>query len=173
MRRVLHWVLALLIVAVGVEGYRLYRVHGLNAAIATGEAFPEEPEHGEVLFARAYFLDRKGEPQAALAIYQRLQNEGEPEQKLAAQYNTANILLRQAAEFSNSEAAGQALPLFELAKESYRELLRAEPSHWDAKYNFERALRLSPEAVGDSGAERGPGAERAVTTMRGFTLGLP
>jgi mxaK protein len=67
------------------------------------------------------------------------------------------------------------LPLIELAKEQYRELLRRDPQHWDARYNLERAQRLQPDPT-DSAFD--PTAapqerERAATTMRAQTLGLP
>jgi mxaK protein len=53
-------------------------------------------------------------------------------------------------------------------------LLGQDNSDWDAKYNLERALRLAPEAEEEIEAMAAPpGAERAITTMRGFTLGLP
>ena len=68
----------------------------------------------------------------------------------------------------------QSLPLLELAKQGYRDVLRDDPQQWDARYNLERALRLAPEAEeGDDGAAPPPlASERAVTTMKGFSLGL-
>lgn len=38
-------------------------------------------------------------------------------------------------------------PLAELAKEHYRDRLRATPQHWPTRYNLERALRIAPERV--------------------------
>lgn len=169
MRRALAAVLTLLLIAAAIEGYRLARLSSLNSAIAQGSA--AESERGEILFAQAYRLDRKGETQAALGLYHRLQNEARL--KTSARYNSANILLRQAIELAKAEGDQRALPIFELAKESYRAILRREPHHWDARYNLERALRLAPEMVEGETLGRNPDAERAVTTMRGFTLGLP
>ncbi len=41
--------------------------------------------------------------------------------------------------------AARGLPMVELAKQRYRDLLRDTPGDWDARYNLERALRLAPE----------------------------
>lgn len=71
--------------------------------------------------------------------------------------------------------ADQALPLLELAKEQYRELLRRDPGFWDARYNLERAQRLLPDPVDNdlepTAAQRE--RERAATRMRAQSLGLP
>ena len=70
---------------------------------------------------------------------------------------------------------GQAIPLLELAKENYREVLRNDPGQWDARYNLERAQRLLPDPD-DTLAEPADikrDAERAVTTMRGYSPGMP
>jgi mxaK protein len=48
------------------------------------------------------------------------------------------------------------------------------PDLWDAKFNLELALRLAPDPdPDDTGAPQVLTGERAVTTMRAFTLGLP
>jgi len=67
------------------------------------------------------------------------------------------------------------VPLIELAKETYREVLRHDPRHWPARYNLERAQRLLPDPEdGDGGPLEVPSnAERAATTMRGYSPGLP
>lgn len=173
MRRALTVVLTLLLITAAIEGWRLSRLYSLNAAIADGSAAAIAGDRGEILFAEAYRLDRKGETQAALGLYHRVQNEAGSRLKTAAQYNSANILLRQAFETARTEGDQRALPVYELAKESYRVVLRQEPRHWDAKYNLERVLRIAPEAIEGEAIGRNPDAERAVTTMRGFTLGLP
>src|SRR5687768_7144676 len=147
MRRALTVVLALLLIAAAIEGWRLSGLYSFNSAIADGSAADIAGDRGEILFAQAYRLDRKGETQAALGLYHRVQNEAGSRLKTAAQYNSTNILLRQAIETAKTEGGQRALPIFELAKESYRAILRREPQHWDAKYNLERALRLRPEAV--------------------------
>ena len=78
-------------------------------------------------------------------------------------------------ESDNPAAAAQSLPLLELAKVGYREVLRDNPAHWDARYNLERTLRLAPEGdqPDDDAAPPPLNNERAATTMKGFTMGLP
>jgi mxaK protein len=60
-------------------------------------------------------------------------------------YNLANLYLRRALQYRDSGADDLALPLVELAKEYYRELLRADSQDWSARYNLELALRVAPE----------------------------
>lgn len=163
-----------LLVLMAVEGYSLFGTYSTNEAIRDGSIVSVEHElRPEALFASAYLLDRQGESQKALALYQRVQSEAPDEISVTAQYNAANVLLRQAIETANAEGPQRAQPVFELAKDGYRALLRRTPQHWDARYNFERALRLSPEVIEGDAVGQNAGAERSVTTMRGFTLGLP
>ena len=61
----------------------------------------------------------------------------------------------------------QLLPLVELAKQSYRDLLRETPGDWDARYNLERALYLAPESEEDAAADEPPAPqEHAISTVR-------
>ena len=94
----------------------------------------------------------------------------------AASYSSANLLLRQAFVERAGMQPGQAIALIELAKELYRDVLRADPQHWDSRYNLDRAQRLLPDP--DEALEAAPpdinrNAERAATTMRGYSPGLP
>ncbi|HMK13777.1 MAG TPA: MxaK protein [Burkholderiales bacterium] len=175
MRFALYFALAC-IVAAAVEGYQLDRIHALDRAIRDGSVLMLSGELPyEVLFAKAYFLDHGGKHQEALSLYQRVINEGGAQLSTAAMYNSANLNFREALAKRSEHAEGEALPLIELAKQSYREVLRAESGNWDVRYNLERALRLAPEKEeGDAAALLPPlGMERAITTMKAFTLGLP
>jgi len=175
MRLALYIVLASTIVAV-LEGYQLERVDAFNQTISNGAALGLSGDLPyEVLFAKAYYLDGAGKHQEALILYQRVMNEGGARLATAAKYNSANLNLRDAFSKRGGNAEGEALPLVELAKQAYREVLRADSGNWDARYNLERALRLAPEKGEEEAAElqSPPGAERAMTTMQVFTLGLP
>jgi len=66
-----------------------------------------------------------------------------------------NLHLRQALQVGLDDEA-QSLPLVELAKQSYRDLLRRDPNDWDARYNLERTLRLAPEDDDDTDEDTGP-----------------
>ncbi|HEX7043493.1 MAG TPA: MxaK protein [Burkholderiales bacterium] len=176
MRRGSALVLFVLAVAAAIDAWQLVRIERWNRAIADGsvvEARGRLP--AEAQFAQAYWLERRGAHQDALARYQALERGAPAGLTAAARYNSANIYLRWALELRTQEGAPSALPLLELAKQGYRDLLRAHPQHWDARYNLERTLRLAGDAE-TAEAEDMPQplqSERAVTTMRGFTLGLP
>jgi mxaK protein len=93
----------------------------------------------------------------------------------AARYNSANLLMRQAIALRAGSEPGKAIALIELAKENYRDLLRADPLYWEARYNLERAQRLlaEPDELEAAPPESRRDAERAATTMRGYSPGLP
>jgi hypothetical protein len=59
----------------------------------------------------------------------------------------------------------------ELAKQRYRDLLRAEPQDWDARYNLERALRSAPEEQEASAEETNQPVERRNVSLRGMKAG--
>jgi mxaK protein len=158
------------------DGYSLWRAERLNRAIADRSIAAWESTLPPVLFAQAYYLQQdQRERERALALYQRVEAEAPSELSLAAKYNRGNLYLQQALALERDGTEHLRLPLVELAKDAYRAVLRRDSTHWDAKYNLERALRLAPEAD-ELAAEELPAprqAERAVTTMQGRSLGLP
>ena len=124
-------------------------------------------------FAAAHAQAASGAGDAALSRYGALQDDTPLGQ--AARYNAANLLMRQAIALRAGAQPGLALPLVELAKEHYREVLRRDPDDWNARYNLERAQRLVPDPDEADDTPVGPqrNAERAATTMRGHAPGLP
>lgn len=176
--RIVIVALALLGVAAAVDGTRLWKLHVWNRTIAEGP-LPDTTKVDarslplEVRFALAAAQAASGADEPALDAYRALQ--GDTPLGQAARYNGANALLRQAIKVRATNQPGQAIPLIELAKETYREVLRAEPQRWIARYNLERAQRLLPDAEeGDAASGESPqNAERAATTMRGVSPGLP
>lgn len=171
----LAWmILAWLAFAAAVDGWRWAGMWRDNRQIAAGVASRPAPDaRAELQFGFARGLAGRGEHEAAIDAYRVLQNDTPLGQ--AARYNAANQLMRQALLLRQSPAPGQALPLIELAKAGYRDVLRADPDHWDARYNFERAQRLQPDPPDDNSdpGEAPKQAERAATTMRGVSRGLP
>jgi mxaK protein len=170
-------VLAALIVLAALaaaDAVRLSRAQQWNEVIAGERPLPDAAElPPQVRFVEAHALAAGGREAEALDKYRGLQGDGEVGQ--AARFNSANILLRQAIAIRGTDQPGQAIALIELAKETYREILRTQPSHWDARYNLERAQRLLPDPDESEAppAETPRGAERAATTMRGYSAGLP
>ena len=180
-RRRTRWVIALLALtalAALFDAATLWRADQTNALIASGRTIAEAPgQPPELRFAQAHVLAQAGAAsgarEAALNRYRALQ--GDPRLGAAARYNSANLLVRQAIEVRASTQPGQAIALLELAKEYYRDVLRDDPAQWDARYNLERAQRLLPDP--DDADDEAPAAprerERAATTMRAQSLGLP
>ncbi|MBA3599221.1 MAG: hypothetical protein H0W40_17865 [Methylibium sp.] len=152
-----------------------------NALIAAGQASQQldikAPLAPALRFAQAHELAARGEDEAALTRYRSLH--GDRQFGVAARFNSANLLMRQAlglaADSNATEGAGQSVALTELAKQGFREVLHADPGHWPARYNFERAQRLHPDPDDNDPAIAEPrnDAERAATKMRGIEPGLP
>jgi mxaK protein len=136
-------------VALGYDGVSWLRAERANAAIREGQALSLGTRTSpDVIFAQAYALGMSGQQQRALSLYRELTaaTRNADALRAAALYNIGNLHLRQALAARTDGADGQAMALFELAKQSYRDALSIDPNDWDAKYNLERVLRLSPEA---------------------------
>jgi mxaK protein len=176
-RRVGRWLgaaLAAVAVLAALDGWRWQRDSRLNQRIAAGGPGGDTAgAPAELRFALAHAQAASGAHEAALARYGTLQEDAALGR--AARYNSANLLLRQAIELRATAEPGQALALIELAKENYRQILRDAPDEWDARYNLERAQRLvpEPEQADDEPPDLKRNAERAATTMRAYSPGLP
>jgi mxaK protein len=166
--------LALMLAAAAIDGVRAWQQHRLNGLL---EAGPLPPEGGnlpaQLRFAQAYEHAASGADEVALNRYRSLHGDSPLGQ--AARYNSANVLMRQALVMRAGAQPANAIVLIELAKETYREVLRTDPGHWDARYNLERAQRLLADPDDEEEEPAGPqrNAERAATTMRGYSPGLP
>lgn len=172
----LRWMALGLLALIAVDGYQLWRAEKVNAQIADGSILASKVAlPPEAIFAQAYLQAQKGSHDDAIALYKRVESSASRALMLAAKYNRGNRYLTQALELDDEAAKQLGLPLAEMAKYTYRAVLRAEPSAWDAKYNLERALRLVPDPDDSDDDDLPPPqqSERALTTMRGFTLGLP
>jgi mxaK protein len=172
--RLARLLLAVTAVLVAADGALWLRDQRRNAQISSGTV-PVDQTHlpAPMRFAQAHALTAIGDDDAALKHYGALQDDTALGQ--AARYNSANLLMRQAVALRAQDKPGQALALIELAKEHYRDVLRHDPGHWNARYNLERAQRLVPDPEESETPVAGPqrSAERAATTMRGFSPGLP
>lgn len=169
-RRTIHVAFAVATVALGLvaayQGLRLHRAQRINDAIASAATI--DANVAEARFARALALAESGDAGAALEIYKALIRSGRADLERAARYNVGNLHLREAMKSGPDEAA-RSLPLIELAKQSYRDLLRIDPSDWDARYNLERALRLAPEIEESAANEPPEPPQRAFSTAPGRT----
>jgi mxaK protein len=166
--------LALVAAAAAVDGALIWRQQRWNELIGAGQVPAEASDLPvQARFAQAYAQAASGADDAALQRYRALQDDSAL--GLAARYNSANLLLRQALVVRAGAEPGKAVTLIELAKEMYRDVLRANPQHWEARYNLERAQRLlaEPDELEAAPPESRRDAERAATTMRGYSPGLP
>ena len=117
---------------------------------------PRAADHlpAEARLARAVAL-AKVDYDGALAAYKSITQSSRDDLRLIALYDLGNLHLHQAIQYGLADEA-QSLPLTELAKQSYRDLLRRDPTDWDARYNLERALRLAPEDDDEADEDTGP-----------------
>ena len=152
------------------ESYRLINAQRFNAALEHA-AFLEVSQHSaRGRFATAYGLQQRGEFEEAMRTYREVEPD-DAELAAAVRFNLANLYLRRALALKDDESQDLVIPLIELAKENYRELLRRDSRYWDAKYNLELALILLPdleeeESEDDIMPERSPRANTATPVHR-------
>lgn len=158
---------------VAYHAFRLDQIKRTNAAITSARVSEFDAEVPEARFARAQALARAGETEVAVKAYKALIEGNRRDLSQAARYNLGNLYMRDALENGASEAF-RSLPLIELAKQRYRDVLRNEPDHWDARYNLSRALQLAPEIEQQIEEEQEPPKkEQSVSTLQGVRIDLP
>ncbi len=152
----------------------LNRAERVNRAIGQASLTAADLSVPEARFAHAMALAKGGQTDAAIDAYKEQATSARADLRLAALYNLGNLYLRESQQESTDESM-PALPLIELAKQSYRDLLRSEPNYWDARYNLERALWLAPEVEDPIvDVDQLPDAEdRVMSTLPGARLELP
>ena len=162
----------------GWQALHLQQAKHVNAALDGSADDASAPDLPEARFAQALALARgavSGEQvEAATGAWKALIDGGRDDLRQAALYNLGNLHMREALARGEASAA-EALPLIELAKQRYRDALRAQPGDWHARYNLERALWLAPEIEHSAASddEEDPPKERVVTTLQGVRLDLP
>ena len=166
-------------IALALESWQLARAREVNRQLAARLADPSAQvaplgDDPRLWVAAASQPARAGRTAEAAALLRRAADASNAELRSLALYDLGNLYLQAALKALDGGADASAMPLFELAKESYRSALMERPDLWDAKFNLELALRAAPDPdPDDTGAPPVLTGERAVTTMRAFTLGLP
>jgi mxaK protein len=151
----------------------LHEALRINTAIASARISTADRQVPQAQLAQALSLAKSGQFNVALKAYKSLLDATD-EVRLPALYDLANLNMREALKNGQGEAQRK-LPLIELAKQSYRDVLRSNPGDWDARYNLERALWLSPE-YDDPVPERNQApvhSEHAMSTLQGARIDLP
>jgi len=145
-----HWFAALfagaMLLATAYELWSMSQVHRFNGLLRQG-AYTEVSRatpYGE--FAFAYGLQQEGKFAEALRSYSEAGTR-EPGLARGVMFNTGNLYLRRGVTLLEEDTRDLAIPLIELAKENYRQLLRINSDDWHAKYNLEHALHLLPETA--------------------------
>jgi mxaK protein len=177
-RRHIHLAFALTALGFGClavyQGWQLQQSNRINEAIASASVAALDNSIPDAQFARALAMSKSGDYEAALKTYKALIQGDRADLRLAALHNLGNLHMREALK-SGTDNVAKSLPFIELAKQSYRDLLRDDPDDWDARYNLERALWLAPEVEDQSvQTDSSPIKERRVITgIVDFTIELP
>jgi len=177
------WVLALALVGMAVEVWRLQSTYADNAAVAAslaGKDLPVGSPQGQpvpVLAARALYLARHGREDEAKSLWELLDGLGETEERAQASHNLGTVYLKAALDKIETGQLEQAIPFAVLAKQAFRRALQWQPTLWDAKFNLEIALRLLPEMdqVSNGKEEEPPETQPKAlwTKVPGFPRGQP
>lgn len=137
--------LAVLALALACQrGLTAWQAERANRLIDAGETVDRAP--AEVVFAHALALERRGRHDDALNAYAEAEVLGDERLRHAVRVNVANLYLRRGIAAASDEGNAQrAMVLIQLAKAGYRRALRDDPDDWNARYNFELALRILPD----------------------------
>jgi mxaK protein len=127
------------------DGLQLKHANDVAQAVANPQS--QTVDAPEVRLARAMVLSKSRAYADAQKLYDALiQDEDSGRVANDALFNLGNMYVRQATGEGGTGVV-RSLPLLEQAKQRYRQLLRATPNDWDARYNLERVLWLAPEAA--------------------------
>ncbi|HLF95917.1 MAG TPA: MxaK protein [Methylococcaceae bacterium] len=141
-------------------GYVWHRMDQLNRAILDPSTrVVDENSHPELVFAKAWQLERSGAGAEAIRLYASLQTTADKALRARVLHNLGTIYLKEGAKLWNARGVleyARVNTLVELAKEYYRDSLRLDPDNWDARYNLEYAWHITP-----------PPRERPKSDLRG------
>ena len=162
-------VLASLLLLVGYDAIRLAKDQRFNDDLnADDVVWADDPRDERRQFANAYQLQQQLEFKKAVKAYASIGARPGSRLQLDVKYNLANLYFREASQLDESGDDDLAMPLIELAKQNYKEILRIDENHLDAKYNLELALIVAPDNdPADTLEERNPEhSSRALTTIQ-------
>ncbi len=102
-----------------------------------------------LIMAKAYQFSRERRFQEAVRVYLQAKAEAGSDLTALIEYNLGTAYLRQAAEYWRERGVWEydkINTLLDLAENSFRKVLLAQPEHADARYNLEYALSIRPPA---------------------------
>jgi mxaK protein len=130
------------------EALQIYRIRQINIALESPETIViEDDTPAEMIFAKAWHLSRNGSPEEALRLYNSIENRVTGKQLESVKFNMGHIYLTEAARYWNDKgvwAYSQVLTWSALAQKTFHEVVVDNPSNWNARFNLEFALRISP-----------------------------
>ncbi len=136
------------LIGIIVQGFKLYTIYSLQQAIEHPDAIiVDENTPSKLIFAKAMHLTQIGKTGEAIRLYSSLRNTKDLDLRARSMHNLANIYLHDGAQHWNARGVldyNYVTTQVELAKQNYREALRINPDNWDARYNLEYALRITP-----------------------------
>lgn len=159
-RKKIAWnVLAVLLLVAGLLAVMYFTLQWRTASHFNQSVIAQEYQQaGKVdsekgVFSKAFDAQQRIDFDTALEAYQLIENSEDTVLKFQVKYNMATLYLQRALVARDRDDTDIAMPLLELSKHLYRQILRDDPQHWNAKYNLERALQLAPDLPEEEAAE--------------------
>ena len=154
----------------------LFSAKRTNATVEQLQALPLDQElplvsidSPRVGLARAVAIAQRGQIDSAAEAYNAvIAKDRDGPMGRTALLNLGNLYMREATRSQDVSSVG-ARSMVELAKQRYRDLLVIAPDDWDARFNLERALRLSPETDGQAADGEKVIKERRRIRLRGMS----
>ena len=141
-------ILAGLVLGFAAEAYNVYRISSDNRLVLNPEAIVvADKTSPQAVFAKAWLMEKDGDYQTALQLYNSLEHRTDGALLEMVHYNMGTLYLKQAAKHWNTKgvwAYTQVNTLTHLAEQSFKTVLRENSENWNARYNLEYALRIKP-----------------------------
>ena len=130
------------------EGLQLNSLHHYNQQLQKpSEIEIDSKSSPDLVFAKAYSLQKTGQPLEAIRLYGTLIQSGDKHFRARVRYNLGTLYLHDAAKIWKDKGLSEYIrinTLLSAATDNLRESLSLEPEQWDARYNLEYAYRITP-----------------------------
>jgi mxaK protein len=154
------------------------RTNAIIRQLSAGKDIPVDASSASpaLLDARSAFFLKRGRFEEAQPLLDEAELRADTPTRVRMLYNMANTRMRAAVSAIEKGNFDKAIPLVSLAKSEYRSALRLDPGNWDAKYNFDVAMRLVrdlPQGVGEDEQKPLETPDKLWTDLPGVPKGLP